>query len=119
MTCEEHYFENLLFRGRDIKGEPNKKFLSKEVQKAIETCANYVLYTLYLNREDFLCHALISPCTEGENNANNKQNEEVSVRPVPGSDMVASESVENANESSSGDIQKNEYKNNEGIFKAC
>ena len=52
-------------------------------------------------------------------NAKNERNEEVSMRSVPREDMVASESVENANEPSSGNIQENEYKNNEGTFKAC
>lgn len=40
--------------------------------------------------------------------ADYKQNEEVPVRPVPGSDMVASESMENANEASSSNIQKDD-----------
>ena len=44
--------------------------------------------------------------TEDDNDY--KQNEEVPVRPVPGSDMVASEGVENANVSSSSDIQKDD-----------
>ena len=40
MTNVEHYFENLLFHGQDIKGEPNKNSLSKEVQEAVEECAS-------------------------------------------------------------------------------
>ena len=44
-------------------------------------------------------------------NAKNERNEEVSMRSVPREDMVASESVENANEPSSGDIQKNKIRN--------
>jgi len=30
--------------GSDIKGEPNKNALSKEVQEAIEICADYIKY---------------------------------------------------------------------------
>ena len=56
MTCLEHYFENLLFAGKDIKGEPNKNALSKEEQNAVEICADYVLYSLFFNRENFLEH---------------------------------------------------------------
>ena len=54
MTCEEHYFENLLFHGKDVKGEYNKNAISKEKQKAIEICADYVIYTLFEGRKDFL-----------------------------------------------------------------
>ncbi len=42
MSPIEHYFENLLVRGSDNKGEPNKNALSKEVQEAIEICAYYI-----------------------------------------------------------------------------
>lgn len=45
MSNVEHYFENLLFHDHDIKGEPNKNVLSKEVQDAVEQCANYIKYT--------------------------------------------------------------------------
>lgn len=45
MSNVEHYFENLLFHGHDIKGEPNKNALSKEVQDAVEQCAIYIKYT--------------------------------------------------------------------------
>lgn len=45
MTNVEHYFENLLFHGQDIKGEPNKNSLSKEVQEAVEECVQYILYS--------------------------------------------------------------------------
>ena len=45
MSNVEHYFENLLFHGHDIKGDPNKNALSKEVQDAIEQCAIYIKYT--------------------------------------------------------------------------
>lgn len=53
MSRQEHYFENLLFNGKDVKGEPNKNALSEEVQEAIEICADYVLYSLFYGREDF------------------------------------------------------------------
>lgn len=42
MSPIEHYFENLITIGSDIKGEPNKNALSKEVQEAIEICADYI-----------------------------------------------------------------------------
>lgn len=54
MTYEEHYFENLLYYGKDVKGECNKNAISKEKQEAIEICANYVIYTLFTGRKDFL-----------------------------------------------------------------
>ena len=54
MCNEEHYFENLLFHGEDCKDNCNKNSLTPEVQRAIEICADYVLYTLFVNREDFL-----------------------------------------------------------------
>lgn len=49
MSPIEHYFENLLTMGSDIKGEPNKNVLSREVQEAVEICADYVKYDLLLN----------------------------------------------------------------------
>ena len=51
MSNVEHYFENLLFHGHDIKGEPNKNALSKEVQDAVEQCVNYIKYTYYRRDE--------------------------------------------------------------------
>ena len=45
MSNVEHYFENLIFHGHDINGEPNKNSLSKEVQEAVEECAQYILYS--------------------------------------------------------------------------
>ena len=54
MSNLEHYFENLLHHGADIKGEPNKNALSKEQQEAVEECATYVIYTIFCGREDFL-----------------------------------------------------------------
>ncbi len=50
MSPIEHYFENLLTMGSDIKGEPNKNALSKEVQEAVEICAYYIKHNrLYSN----------------------------------------------------------------------
>ena len=54
MSNLEHYFENLLFDGKDIRGDVNKNTLSIEQQEAVEVCANYVIYSLYDNRESFL-----------------------------------------------------------------
>lgn len=53
MSCAEHYFENLLFHGKDINGEPNKKNISEIEQKTIEMCYQYVIYTLFNGFEDF------------------------------------------------------------------
>lgn len=50
MTCLEHYFENLIF-GK-IKNDPNKEELTKEQIEAVETCAQYVIYTLFNGREN-------------------------------------------------------------------
>lgn len=49
MSPIEHYFENLLDMGSDIKGEPNKNALSKEVQEAVEICADYIKYNHLLD----------------------------------------------------------------------
>lgn len=54
MSNLEHYFENLLLHGQDVNGDWNKKSLTKQEQEAVETCADYVLYTIFQNREDFL-----------------------------------------------------------------
>lgn len=56
MSNLEHYFENLLYYGADISGEPNKNALSKEQQEAVEECAMYVIYTIFCGREDFLAY---------------------------------------------------------------
>lgn len=53
MSNLEHYFENILYNGRDVNGDCNKNSLSKEQQKAVETCADYVLYKLFKTRECF------------------------------------------------------------------
>lgn len=52
MTYLEHYFENLLFDGKDKYGSPNLRELSDEQQKAVEVCAEYVLYILFNGRKD-------------------------------------------------------------------
>ena len=54
MTCLSHYFENLLFNGEDINGNPNKNYLTKDQQEAVEECADYVINTLFDGREDFI-----------------------------------------------------------------
>ncbi len=45
MTCLEHYFENLLYYGKDVNGDLNKKMLTKEQQEAVEICAQYIKYS--------------------------------------------------------------------------
>ena len=52
MSNLEHYFENLLFDGEDVYGDANKNTLTKEEQKAVEICAQYVLYSLFNGPED-------------------------------------------------------------------
>ena len=52
MSNLEHYFENLLFMGKDVNGDLNKNTLTKEEQNAVEVCANYVLYTLFCGRDE-------------------------------------------------------------------
>ena len=47
MTCLEHYFENLLFHGRDISGDINKNSLSEKEQNTVKVCYDYILYTLF------------------------------------------------------------------------
>lgn len=54
MSSLEHYFENLLFNGRDVNGDFNKNTLTAAEQEAVRVCADYVLYTIFLNRDDFL-----------------------------------------------------------------
>lgn len=53
MSNLEHYFENLLYYGEDIKGEANKNALTEEQQKSVEQCAQYVIYSLFGTREHF------------------------------------------------------------------
>lgn len=54
MSSLEHYFENLLFDGHDVADNCNKDSLSTAEQKAVEECADYVIYSLFYGREDFL-----------------------------------------------------------------
>lgn len=54
MSNLEHYFENLLYNGQDIKGDLNKNTLTEAEQEAVWICVNYVLYDIFLNRDDFL-----------------------------------------------------------------
>lgn len=54
MSNLEHYFENLLFDGKDCRGDVNKNALTKEEQNAVEECASYVLYTLFCGRANFI-----------------------------------------------------------------
>lgn len=54
MSNLEHYFENLLFYGKDVDGECNKNSLTIEQQNAVEVCADYVIWTIFPNREEFL-----------------------------------------------------------------
>lgn len=53
MSNLEHYFENLLYLGRDIGDGINKNELSKEQQEAVEECVNYVLCNIFAGRDDF------------------------------------------------------------------
>lgn len=52
MTCAEHYFENLLFYGKDVKDNANKDSLTEPEQKAIEMCAQYVIWTLFNGKDN-------------------------------------------------------------------
>lgn len=54
MSNIEHYFENLLLEGKDCEGEPNKKALTQAEQKAVEECADFVIYTIFRNRENLI-----------------------------------------------------------------
>ena len=62
MSNIEHYFENLLFYGEDVTGNPNKNALTKEEQNAVEECASYVLYTLFCGRAHLIEFALSDIC---------------------------------------------------------
>ena len=52
MSNLEHYFENLLFMGKDVNGDWNKNSLTEEEQNAVEECAQYVLYTLFCGQDE-------------------------------------------------------------------
>lgn len=53
MTCLEHYFENLLFYGKDCNGDYNKNALMETERNAVEICSYYVLYSLFNGRDEF------------------------------------------------------------------
>lgn len=52
MSNLEHYFENLLVYGKDVSGDVNKNALTADEQKAVEVCAQYVIYTLFEGRDE-------------------------------------------------------------------
>ena len=52
MSNLEHYFENLLYDGADVNGDVNKNALTADEQKAVEVCAQYVIYTLFGGRDE-------------------------------------------------------------------
>ena len=54
MSNLEHYFENMLFYGKDVNDDANKNTLSPEQQDAVRICADYVLYSLFPGRDAFL-----------------------------------------------------------------
>lgn len=54
MSNLEHYFENLLYEGHDVKNNCNKNSLTRSEQKAVEKCAEYVIYSIFGNRENFI-----------------------------------------------------------------
>lgn len=56
MTNLEHYFENLLFQGKDICNDINKDSLSDTEQKTIEACYSYILYVLFDGDKEALQH---------------------------------------------------------------
>ena len=58
MSNLEHYFENLLFEGHDVYHDCNKNCLTPAEQKAVEICAQYVVYTLFNNREELVEYAM-------------------------------------------------------------
>ena len=53
MSNLEHYFENLLYLGKDVYDDINKNQISKEQQEAVEECVNYVLCNIFAGRDDF------------------------------------------------------------------
>lgn len=54
MSNLEHYFENLLFEGHDTKDNCNKNSLTHSEQETVEICAQYVIYSIFGNRENFI-----------------------------------------------------------------
>jgi len=53
MSTIAHYFENLLFYGKDVKGDDNADALTSKEREAVEECAVYVLCNLFDGRADF------------------------------------------------------------------
>lgn len=51
MTYAEHYFENLLF---DVEDAVNSCYLTENEKEIIERCVNYVLYSIFKNRDEML-----------------------------------------------------------------
>lgn len=51
MTYAEHYFENLLFDGEDVV---NSYYLTENEKEIIKICVNYVLYSIFKNRDKML-----------------------------------------------------------------
>ena len=49
MTYAEHYFENLLFDSEDAV---NSYYLTENEKEIIEICVNYVLYSIFKNRDE-------------------------------------------------------------------
>jgi hypothetical protein len=66
MSNLEHYFENLLYLGKDIGDDINKNELSKEQQEAVEECANYALCNIFAGRDDFKTYMNMRYGTESE-----------------------------------------------------
>ena len=54
MSNLEHYFENILYDNGLYDDDPNMEFLTKEEIEAVRTCASYILYSIFCNRERFL-----------------------------------------------------------------
>lgn len=50
MNAIEQYFDNLLFEGKDIDGDPNRNALTEEEQHVVQVCAAYILYSIFPNR---------------------------------------------------------------------
>ena len=54
MSNLEHYFENILYHEGLYDDDPNMELLTKEEIEAVRTCASYILYTQFYDRERFL-----------------------------------------------------------------
>lgn len=51
MSNLEHYFENLLYMGKDVTGNWNKDALTLEQQEAVEICYQYIKYTMFCGED--------------------------------------------------------------------